>query len=143
MSPLTKKKTRTGDRRLPESWLGLLRDFYPLYPIHTGKDYTRALESADRLIGRKLTSLQSRYVESLTLLIEEYESAHYAIDESWTPLEALKFLIAENDMNASDLGKILGDRSLGSTILNGRRSLSKNHIRILAQHFSVSPALFL
>ena len=93
MSPLTKKKTRTGDRRLPESWLGLLRDFYPLYPIHTGKDYASALESADCLIGRKLTSLQSRYVESLTLLIEEYESAHYPIDESWTPLEALKFLV--------------------------------------------------
>lgn len=46
-------------------------------------------------------------------------------------------------MNASDLGKLLGDRSLGSRILNGQRGLSKNHIRILAGHFSVSPALFL
>jgi antitoxin component HigA of HigAB toxin-antitoxin module len=44
-------------------------------------------------------------------------------------------------MNASDIGRLLGDRSLGPKILNGDRALSKSHIKILAQHFNVSPAV--
>jgi antitoxin component HigA of HigAB toxin-antitoxin module len=40
------------------------------------------------------------------------------------------------------LGRLLGNRALASLILRGRRQLSKNHIRLLARHFKVSPALF-
>ena len=46
-------------------------------------------------------------------------------------------------MSASDLGRLLGDRSLGPRILNGDRALSKAHIKILANHFNVSPAVLL
>jgi antitoxin component HigA of HigAB toxin-antitoxin module len=37
----------------------------------------------------------------------------------------------------------LGNRALASLILRGQRQLSKSHIRKLADHFKVSPALFL
>jgi antitoxin component HigA of HigAB toxin-antitoxin module len=43
----------------------------------------------------------------------------------------------------SDLGRLLGDRSLRPKILNGQRALSKAHIKILAKHFKVSPAVLL
>ena len=46
-------------------------------------------------------------------------------------------------MTASDLGRMLGDRSLGSRVLNGRRRLSKEHIKILCGRFKVSADLFL
>ncbi len=46
-------------------------------------------------------------------------------------------------MNVSDLGRLLGDRSLGPKILNGDRALSKAHIKLLAKHFNVSPAVLL
>lgn len=46
-------------------------------------------------------------------------------------------------MNESDLGRLLGDRSLGHRILNGERELSKVHIRTLAAHFSLNPAALL
>ena len=59
------------------------------------------------------------------------------------PLVALKALLAEHGMTASDLGRLLGNRTLGAAILAGRRSLSKAHIKQLADHFKVEPGLFL
>ncbi len=59
------------------------------------------------------------------------------------PLAALKFLVAEHGMTASDLGRLLGNRTTGAAILSGRRSLSKTHIKKLAGHFKVQPGLFL
>jgi len=44
---------------------------------------------------------------------------------------------------ASDLGRLLDSRTLGAAILNGRRALSKAHIKKLAEHFRVEPGLFL
>jgi hypothetical protein len=40
-------------------------------------------------------------------------------------------------------GRLLGQRALGAKILNRQRGLSVNHIKTLAKHFAVSPALFL
>jgi antitoxin component HigA of HigAB toxin-antitoxin module len=49
----------------------------------------------------------------------------------------------EHGMNESDLGRLVGDRSLGHRILTGQRGLSKAHIRTLAEHFSLDPAALL
>ena len=52
--------------------------------------------------------------------------------------------LQENEMNASDLARLLGvHASLGSKILKGERSLTVDHIRELAVRFKVSPRLFL
>ncbi len=48
-----------------------------------------------------------------------------------------------NGMVASDLGRMLGDRSLGHRILTGQRELSKAHIRILAERFALNPGALL
>jgi len=58
-------------------------------------------------------------------------------------IDLLRYLMDDRGMNASDLGRLLGDRSLGPKLLHGDRGLSKSHIRKLADYFSISPALFL
>jgi HTH-type transcriptional regulator/antitoxin HigA len=143
METVTKSRGSGDSKGLPTEWLKLLVLLYPLQPIHKEADYKKALQAADQLVGRKLTSVQAGYLESLTLLIEDYENDHWAIDEEWTPLEALGYLLKENGMNASDLGRLLGNRSLGSRILRGERALSKNHIKVLSERFSVNPSVFL
>ena len=55
----------------------------------------------------------------------------------------LRFLVEENGLTGRELGRILGDETLGNRVLRGERELSKAHIRKLADHFGVSPALFL
>jgi antitoxin component HigA of HigAB toxin-antitoxin module len=46
-------------------------------------------------------------------------------------------------MNESDLGRLLGERSLGHKILKGDRQLSKAHIRRLSDYFKVDAGAFL
>ena len=128
--------------RIPTTFLGLQKRFLVLRPIHKESDYQNAFEVATELSSRAdLTSEQADYLEVLTTLIADYEEKHLDISRH-DPQELLKFLAAENDMSGSDLGRILGSRTLGPALLRGQRSLSKTHIKKLADHFSVSPALF-
>jgi hypothetical protein len=45
-------------------------------------------------------------------------------------------------LRPADLTPIFGARSIASLVLNGKRQLSKTHIRKLAEFFHVSPAVF-
>jgi len=78
-------------------------------------------------------------------LIEHYDAEHHAVDVSHiTGLDSLKYLLEQNQMNASDLARLLGvHASMGSKILNGERKLTADHIRALAEHFKVNGSLFL
>lgn len=141
----TKKKkanmVREKMSQIPEEWndLSIL-----LKPIHTKGDYDKVIHVLDMLVGRTdLTKDQKDFVESLCILVEAYENEHEPIKEINDPIETLKFLLEANNMNRSDLGNLLGNRSLGSVIMNHKRGLSKNYIRILSERFSVSPNLFL
>ena len=138
---LTTQAAKHTDR-IPTTFLGLQKRFLVLRPIHKEADYQHALEVATELSLRtNLTCEQADYLEVLTTLIADYEEKHFEMTRH-TPQEILKFLVEENQMSGSDLGRILGSRTLGPALLRGQRSLSKTHIKRLADHFSVSPALF-
>ncbi len=92
---------------------------------------------------RRPSKGQQQYLETLSVLVEAYENDQHALDRGQSPLEILKHLLDSKSMNASQLGELLGNRSLGSKILRGERGLSKGHIRTLAKRFTVSPAVFL
>lgn len=95
---------------------------------------------ADR--GR-ISAVRSDYLEVLTILIERYEDEHHHVREPATPRERLAALVEASGMNASDLGRLLGNRALGNKLLRGERELSKAHIRRLAEHFAIDPGFFL
>lgn len=135
---------KTKKNQIPTNWKRLVTELYLLRPISTKGDYNRAIHIVDMLAGRTdLNRDQADYLESLSTLIEAYENEHNKFDTDQDPIEILKFLLDENGLNGSDLGRLLGNRELGSKILNGVRSLSKKHIKILADRFSVEPGLFL
>ena len=130
-------------KTIPSNWKDLVKKLYLLRPIRTKGDYNRAIKIAGTLTAKtNLNQDQRDYLESLATLIEAYENRHFPIDTQ-DPIKTLKFLLETNGLNGSDLGRILGQRQLGSRILNGERHLSKSHIRKLAEHFSVEPGLFL
>ncbi|MFA9478889.1 type II toxin-antitoxin system HigA family antitoxin [Phycisphaerales bacterium AB-hyl4] len=122
-----------------------LNAIHQLRPIKDDADYDNAVELVDRLaVLAKPTPDQADYLATLTELIARYDHDHYAADvPAASPIEALKYLMEQNDMSASAMGELLGNRSLGSKLLRGERQLSKTHIRILAERFKVNPALFL
>ena len=122
-----------------------LSALYQLRPVRDEVDYDNAVEMADRLaVLDQRTSDQEDYLETLAALIGQYDNEHYATDlTGLAPLDSLKYLMELHQMNGSQLGQLLGsNRSLGGKILRGERQLSKAHIRVLAERFKVSPALF-
>ena len=131
-------------KQLPKTYPDLVR-LLPPRTIHDDVDLDNVTEIVDRLaVLEHPTKDQADYLETLSTLVAAYEDVHYPIETSHLgPLDTVKFLLAEHGLNASDLGRILGQRQLGSAILRGDRKLSKNHIRKLAAHFGVSPSIFL
>ncbi len=138
---LTAQKANNHTGRIPTTLLGLQKRFFVLRP-HNKIDYQNALAVAAELASRTdLNSEQADYLEVLTKVFADYEEEHLEMSKH-SPQEILKFLVEENEMSGSDLGRILGSRTLGPALLRGQRSLSKTHIKKLAKYFSVSPALF-
>ncbi|MFI5381812.1 MAG: hypothetical protein ACHRHE_21145, partial [Tepidisphaerales bacterium] len=58
-------------------------------------------------------------------------------------IDVLKELLDERGLSPSDLGRILGSRTLGSAILRRQRQLSKSHILTLTRYFGASADLLL
>jgi HTH-type transcriptional regulator/antitoxin HigA len=139
-----KSKTTFDRKHLPRTFKAL-SDLHMLRPINDKVDFENAQEIADALaVLDRRTRDQDDYLESLSLLMEHYEDQHSSIyTGNLTPIDMLSYLLEENSMSESDLGRLLGERSLGNAILSGRRTLSKTHIRVLSDHFKVSADLFL
>lgn len=131
-------------RDLPGDFTSLVRLLVPA-AIHDRAAYDNAMEMIDVLTSLpKLTRGQALYLDTLSILAESYEDeTEGARPEGVTPLDVLRHLMEQHDMSTSDLGRLLGDRSLGSRILSGDRELSKSHIRTLCKHFNVSADLFI
>jgi HTH-type transcriptional regulator/antitoxin HigA len=134
----------TTTKKLPRIFEDLVRLFPPAV-IRDRADCENTQEMIDRLTSvPKLSAGQSRYLDTLATLMHAYEIEHFEIETNdLSGLASLRFLMDQHEMSSSDLGRLLGERSLGSKILGGDRELSKAHIRTLAGHFGVSPSLFL
>jgi HTH-type transcriptional regulator/antitoxin HigA len=118
----------------------------PPQAIADDVQYENALEMIDALMALgRLSPGQERYLETLVQLVQVYEAKRHAVATSdLGGIAMLRHLLQENDMNASDLARLLDvHASMGSKILNGERSLTVEHLRKLSRRFSVSPELFL
>lgn len=134
----------TVKKRLPGKLTDLVKLKMPV-AITGEKEYNEMLKLVDRLMALpKLTKGQSLYLQTLVDLVHCYEEKHHAIDTSdIAPLDVLKTLMEEHDMNASDLARLLGVHvSLGSKILKGDRALTLEHIKALAGHFGLPASVF-
>jgi len=138
----TTSRTRS---KLPSRFDDLVKIMAP-QAIMDDVQYENTLEMIDRLMaGGKLSKGQELYLETLVQLVQTYEAGQHAIDTAELDgIDALRQLLAENDMTASDLARLLGiHASMGSKILNGDRSLTVTHLRKLAERFNVRPELFM
>lgn len=127
-----------------DDYLKLIRDF-PLRKLRTDVEHAEAVKILSRLLGRSdpLSAGERDYAEALGLFVQEYDGRVYPFPkEKHGPLWALRHLMEQNDMNSEALGKVLGNKTAASLVLNGKRELSKAHIRKLASRFKVDPGLF-
>jgi HTH-type transcriptional regulator / antitoxin HigA len=99
------------------------------------------LEEFDRRY-EELTPEEREYSELLTVLIEAFETANYALEGS-TPASRLRSLMEEHDLRQRDLLQVFGSRGIASEVVSGKRAISKAQAKKLAELFHVPADLFL
>ena len=137
--------TKSTQEKLPGRFADLVR-LMPVQALMDDMHYGNMLEMIDRVMAAgKLTQGQELYLETLVQLVQAYEAQRHGIDTTdLSGVDALRQLLAENNMSASDLARLLGVHvSMGSKILKGERSLTVEHLRKLAGRFKVRAELFM
>jgi HTH-type transcriptional regulator/antitoxin HigA len=109
------------DEALNERFIGILRDLDQRWD--------------------KLSTDERKLHELLVLIIQDFEKRTYKIPAA-TPIEVIEELMAANNLKNKDLVGIFATESAVSEVLNGKRSLTVEHIKRLANRFNVSPAVF-
>lgn len=105
-------------------------------PIKTEKDYNDALDRLESIFDSKKGSAQGDELEILSILIEKYEDEHFPIGFP-DPIEAIKFRMEQMGYTQSDLAKVVGLKSRASEILNRKRKLTLEMIRLLHDKLNI------
>jgi len=104
--------------------------------IKTETDYQEALERLEVIFDAKLGTAEGDELEVLSILIEQYEKAHYPIDLP-DPIEAIKFRMEQLGLQQKDLVEIIGFKSRVSEVMNYKRKLTLEMIRSLHKSLSI------
>jgi HTH-type transcriptional regulator / antitoxin HigA len=132
-----------------KSYIALLeRDEIAPKVIETEAEYNRFLAIAERLIFKKKdrTAEESTLLKLLVRLIKDYEEEVFDL-ENWSktsPHELLQFLMESKGIKQADLVGVLSDSSgLISSIVNGKREISKAQAKKLGEFFHIEPGVFI
>ncbi len=109
-------------------------------PIKTEEDYQAALLRLELIFDASIDTPQADEAEVLSLLIENYENEFYAI-EAPDPIDAIRIRMEELNLNQSDLVQILGKSSRITDVLNRKRKLSLEMIRIISEKLRISASV--
>jgi HTH-type transcriptional regulator/antitoxin HigA len=96
----------------------------------------------------ELTSLEDpcsaevEAIELLTLLVERYEQAHYAIPEA-DAVSVVRFLIERQGLRQRDLTPEFGSESPVSMFLAGQRKLTLKQVCKLSSRFKLPADIFI
>ncbi len=101
-----------------------------LKPVKNDRELNRALKRVDELWGAKPGTPKGDELDVLMLLVEKYEDEHFAIPTS-DPIEAIKFLMEQNNMSRKDLEPYIGKSGRVSEVLGRKRNLTLAMIKKL------------
>ena len=130
-------------QRLISAWT-LVRHFTGLGTIRSQANYEAMRKLADQLvdqIGAQADHPFSGLLEVVLELMESWEDDHVSIEKQ-APKEVLSYLMKANGLKQTDLAEIVSQGTL-SNILRGKREISKQLAKKLAEHFGVNVAVFL
>jgi HTH-type transcriptional regulator/antitoxin HigA len=112
--------------------------------IRTEEENQRLVGELEELDRRhdELAPEEREYAELLTVLVEAFEAARYALEGS-TPDSRLRSLMEEHGLRQRDLLDVFGSRGIASEVVSGKRAISKAQAKKLAALFHVGGDLFL
>ncbi|SFM14088.1 helix-turn-helix domain-containing protein [Marinobacter zhejiangensis] len=123
----------------------------PLINIDTDEQYEAALETLEQVLESASDTLDdplNPLIDMLSQAIARYESRDeelvaYVAEAGTVPADIalLRTLMKQHHLTGSDLPEI-GDKTMVSKVLNGKRTLSRQAIEKLCERFGLSPAMF-
>ncbi len=116
--------------------------------ISNPDDYNRARALLDELTEiQDQNQLVEPLIDQLCISIKGYEESAPQFAEfnagvaALSGVQLLRFLMEQNRLTGSDLPEI-GDKTVVSRTLNGKRTLSSSDIQALAERFHLNPGSF-
>jgi HTH-type transcriptional regulator/antitoxin HigA len=109
-------------------------------PLKTELDYENALKRLEDIFDAPINSSEGDEAEILSLLIDNYENIHHPI-EAPDPIEAIKIRMEEMDIKQKDLVGIIGGKSQVSEVLNRKKKLTIEMIRVLTEKLDLSASI--
>ncbi|CAN5884045.1 hypothetical protein BH24DEI2_BH24DEI2_24560 [soil metagenome] len=128
-------------------WAQLEQVAHPyLAPIETEQQYEEALRFLEQLWDEVADDPTSPYGSLLKILsdnLSTFENTRQPMPDA-TPRQVLGFLMAEKQVTQKELEDACGIyQSNLSQILKGKRKLTTEQVKLLADYFKVSPVVFL
>ena len=114
--------------------------------IATEEENGRAIAIVESLVQkgeRSMTPEEDALLDLLTNLIRDYEAIAYPRREESSPHEMVAFLLEQRGLAPKDLWPVIGSKGRVLEILAGRRSISKEQAKKLAEFFQVRADLFI
>ncbi len=111
--------------------------------IKTKKQYNNYCNKLESLLEiSKQTKCIQDEIELLNLLIDKYDLEHNTFQDA-DPIELLKALMKDHNMKAVNIAELLDvGEGLVSEMLNYKKGLSKETIRILSDRFKLKQEAF-
>jgi HTH-type transcriptional regulator/antitoxin HigA len=110
--------------------------------IQGEQENQKCIEKLELLTGKEHVSVaEEKLIALLTVLVEQFENKQYGVPNAG-PLDIIRHLMDVHGLRQKDLVDVFGTESIVSDVLNGKRDLTKEHIRRLSTRFNVSPAVF-
>ena len=111
--------------------------------IHTDEELEAYTESLFQLTGLENPSAaEVAAIELLTLLVESYENAHFAVPAA-DPVSVVKFLMEHQGLTQRDLVPQFGTESAVSMFLSLQRKLTLKQVRNLTLRFKLPADVFI
>ena len=113
--------------------------------IKTEEENERALAIVESLMKKgeeNMTPEEDALLELLTDLIQDFEERVYPIPKS-DPYKMVAFLLEQRGLAPKDLWPVVGSKSRVSEILAGKRAMTKEQAKKLAEFFHVGVDLFI
>jgi HTH-type transcriptional regulator/antitoxin HigA len=137
-----KRTSRLKFPEMPRDYAGLCALYLPR-PIHDESELAAAIRMVDAMAAYDLPGEAAEYLEIVSQFIEEYEDSHVSKTPPLRGLDALNYLLEETGLDSAGLAEILGEqKAFVDGLFKGETELTVRHLRILADRFKVSPALF-
>jgi HTH-type transcriptional regulator/antitoxin HigA len=113
--------------------------------IKTEEENERALAIVESLMEKgegNTTPEEDALLELLTDLVHDFEARAYPIPKS-EPHEMVACLLEQRGLAPKDLWPVVGSKSRVSEILSGKRALTKEQAKRLAEFFHAGVELFI